>query len=116
MKKIIIVITIIVILIVLLSFLREKEPEITMESFIKCLEDSGVIIYGSRTCPACTALANDFGGYEKIESIYIECSQEPERCDLEMKDFFVPEIQIQGELYEGARTLEGLSERTNCQK
>jgi hypothetical protein len=90
---------------------ENKDP---LSFFIKCLADSGLIIYGSKTCPACLSLVNSLGGYEKVEPIYVECSQEWERCDSEMKTNYVPEIQIQGELYEGSRSPTDIGNIVNC--
>lgn len=83
--------------------------------FIQCLADEDVVIYGSRTCPACSELADSFGGYEAISSVYVECSEERERCAKEAETGYVPEIRIKSELYEGPRTPQGLAEETGCQ-
>lgn len=85
-------------------------------NFVSCLSDAGVVIYGSFTCPACTSLANEFGGYDKIETIFIECSQSPDRCNLEMQTNYVPEIQIKGEVFPiNEWSLERLAVKTNCE-
>lgn len=83
--------------------------------FIQCLADEGVVIYGSKTCPACSDLAESFGGYEAISSIYVECSEERERCAKEAETGYVPEIRIGGELYEGPGTPRNLAEETGCE-
>lgn len=88
----------------------EKEPE----TFVQCLADEGVIIYGMRTCPACKQLADSFGGYDAISLIYVECTEEQERCRNEMKTKYVPEIQIMAELYKEGRTPEALAKTTGC--
>ena len=93
---------------------NEKETEIT-KSFIECLANAGVVIYGSETCPACASLVNSLGGYEKIESIYVECSQEMERCSSEMQTNYVPEIQIQGKIYTGPRDPGSIAETVSCE-
>ncbi len=98
----------------------DLEPSIDLNDelnndFIQCLADSGMVIYGSRTCPACTQLAESFGGYDKIALIYVECSEERERCSSEMQTNYVPEIQIQGNLYEGSRDLGYLAKITDCE-
>ncbi len=96
-----------------------KEKEIitknnTTSEFIQCLANENVIIYGSYTCPACRQLVENLGGYEAINSIYIECNEEWERCSQEMQTNYVPEIQIEEVLYTGPRTIEALAEKTNC--
>ncbi len=92
---------------------NEKSDE-EMKEFISCLEEAGLVIYGSATCPACAQLADSFGGYEKIDSIYTEYAEEKERHEKEKKTRYVPEIQIKGELYEGRMDLDSLGEITGC--
>ena len=82
--------------------------------FNECLAENGMIIYGSRTCPACIELIETLGGYEVAEPVYIECTEERQRCQDEMKGSAVPEIQFNSEAYRGQRTLEGFSEATGC--
>ncbi len=95
-----------------------SEPEddsVTPEAFVQCLADAGVVVYGSNTCPACTQFANSLGGYDVIAPIYVECTEEWERCSVEMQGNFVPEIQIDGVLYEGSRAPEELARVTGCE-
>lgn len=88
---------------------------VTPEAFVQCLADAGVVVYGSNTCPACTQFANSLGGYDVIAPIYVECTSEWERCSVEMQGNFVPEIQINGVLYEGSRAPEELALVTGCE-
>lgn len=81
---------------------------------IECLADAGVLIYGTLTCPACNALVESYGGYDVIDPIYVICNQDWDRCNEEMQTDYVPEIQIQGELYKGSRSLEDLAEAVKC--
>ncbi len=84
-------------------------------SFMDCLKEKGVVVYGSRTCPACAQLVEGFGGHDIINPIYVECTEEQERCIEEKLTGFVPEIQIEGELYEKGRTPASLAEATGCE-
>ncbi len=93
----------------------ESEEEGEISSLVDCLADNGVLIYGSRTCPACANLAQGFGGYEAIEKIYVECSEDYDRCGEDKKTGFVPEIQINAELYEGGRSPKDLALAANCE-
>ncbi len=120
-KTLILIITALIILIaaffILAYFSGDNQEEITEEKekdLINCLKEEGVVIYGSIYCPACTALAERFGGYEMISPIYVECSQEWERCDREIQAGYVPEIQIKGEVYQGPRELESIAEAAGC--
>ncbi len=96
-----------------------KVGEVT-EEFISCLKDAGVVIYGSKTCPACADLEKMYGGYEMIKPIYLDCSglgsaEENERCMEEKQTMYVPEIQINGELLEERRSPQCLSDITGCE-
>jgi uncharacterized membrane protein len=114
---------ILIIAIILITFLgavyfigtRVKSQEPSREEIIQCLADSGVLVYGTLTCPACNKLVEDFGGYELIGPIYVICNEERDRCEQEMLDAWVPEIQIKGELYNGPRTFEALTQAVGCE-
>ncbi len=94
---------------------ENNELEASEDDFIQCFIDQGMVIYGSRTCPACAQLAQELGGYNKMGSLFVECSEESDRCMNEMKTNYVPEIQINGELYQGPRDIESLSRITSCE-
>ncbi len=98
----------------------ELPPEENVSSFIDCLADAGVVIYGSSTCPACAQLEQEYGGYEVVAPIYLDCSglgtaEETQRCGNEMKTNFVPEIQINGELFDDWGSPENLAKETGCE-
>ncbi len=93
----------------------EEVSDYEKEDLIGCLAERGVVIYGSKTCPACAHLAESFGGYEAVEKIYVECTQERERCNKEKVTGFVPEIQIKEKLYEGQRDPASLARETGCE-
>ncbi len=91
------------------------EGNVEIASIVDCLEEKGVVVYGSRTCPACAQLAEGFGGYDVIESIYVECMEEGDRCGEEKLTGYVPEIQIEGEVHEGRRDPFSLAEAVECE-
>ncbi len=82
--------------------------------FMQCLADSGVVIYGSVTCPACARLASEYGGYQNMAPIYVECTEDPERCLAEMQVDYVPAVLINGEVFSGWGSPEVLSQATGC--
>lgn len=86
-----------------------------LSSFITCLKDSGVVIYGSATCPACIQLLNEYENAEVLKPIYVECNTEPEKCQEEMLVNYVPAIQINGEVFDVWGSPENLAEITNCE-
>ncbi len=90
------------------------EPVNHMKKFNECLAEEGMVIYGSAFCPACTSLVETLGGHEAARPVYVECTEEEQRCAEESKTSYVPEVQIDGELYEGPRTLEDFSRETGC--
>ncbi len=92
----------------------EEIGETTIDDFIQCLKERGLVIYGEEWCPYCTQLAESLGGYETADPIYVECTEERERCNEEMLGGGVPEIQIKGEMYRGSRDPRKLAEETNC--
>ncbi len=89
--------------------------ELPSAEFIDCLADSGMVVYASRTCPACTDLANSFGGYDAVENLFVECSEQPEVCQEYAKTGYVPEIQFEGEVFEGGRSMEDFAALTGCE-
>lgn len=92
----------------------EEENEVVTSTLMNCLKEEGVVVYGSKTCPACAQLVTAFGGYDVIAPIYVECMEEGSRCSAEKQTGYVPEIQIKGELYTGSRSLEIIASEAGC--
>ena len=115
-KKKILIILIVFLLIgfFVLNRRQGKQDLNQMEEFIQCLVEENVVIYGSQYCPACTALVDQFKGYD-IKLIYVECTKEQERCAKEMQTNFVPEIQINEQNYSGLKNIENIGQAVNCQ-
>jgi len=110
--------TAILVLVVLLFFtaLFYSSPSLNNdEDFVQCLVDSDLVIYVSDTCPACTDLVNELGGYDTVEGLLVNCNEQPERCENEKQTDFVPEIQYRGEIYEGGRSMNDLADLTGCE-
>ncbi len=92
----------------------DQETEFNMNSLVDCLEERDVVIYGSEWCGFCKSLVRSFGGREVVDPIYVECTEDQERCDEEKLTSYVPEIQIAGELYEGPRDPNDLGVQVEC--
>jgi hypothetical protein len=92
-----------------------EEELAEFSTFNTCLAESGMVIYGSETCPACRGLISTLGGKDVVAPVYVECTVNRERCSLEAKTGYIPEIQLNGEVYEGSRELTALSTLTGCQ-
>ncbi len=90
-----------------------------MAELIDCLAENDLVIYGAEWCPACTRLVESLGGYDMVDSIYVECSigteKERERCREEAKTDHVPEIQIDGEVYQGPNDPQSLAQEVGCE-
>lgn len=89
------------------------EEAIRLDSFVQCLSEANVVIYASRTCPACVSLISQFGGYDIVSPILIECGENPEKCE-EKNITQVPTIFIGNQEYSGSRSLEGFAQETGC--
>lgn len=85
------------------------------EGFVNCLKDAGVVIYGSDFCVYCKELIDCFGGKGTVSPIYVDCYEEGDRCADEMHGVGVPEIQIEGDLYQGSREPKHIGEVVGCQ-
>ncbi len=133
MKKAVVVILVLVAIGALVFYLMQDSNEVeengnvksagenvemkvaTDDEFAQCLADAGMIIYGSSTCPACQALVNQFGGYDNVAPVYVECNDDVQRCTDEMQTGYVPEVQINGELFSGNRSVEAFAQETGCE-
>lgn len=74
-KYLIIAILVIIVILGFIYLIQDNQNDLVVEAdIISCLDNAGVVIYGSRTCPACASLVETFGGYVAMGSIYVECS------------------------------------------
>ena len=60
------------------------------------------------------SLVELLGGYELAAPVYVECTEEQERCKEEIKTPYAPEIQINQVVYQGPKTREALAAFTGC--
>ena len=90
------------------------EPASDMKAFNDCLAEQGMKIYGADWCPHCKTVVATLGGYDAVSSVYVECTEQQARCQSEMVGTGVPEIQFNGNVYRGARTIEAFSDLTGC--
>jgi hypothetical protein len=98
------------------SIEQEVEEKIESETreIVECLSREELVIYGFKGCAGCDELMDQFGDYDFLDLIYVECSDEVGRCLSEMKDPYVPEIQIKQEAYQGVNTIYFLGKATGC--
>ncbi len=79
-----------------------------------CLNSKNVAIYGSKTCPSCLNFIIKSGGFNALEPIYIECSDNPTLCREKMKTTRVPEIQINDIVYQGEKNIKIIARKVGC--
>jgi len=94
--------------------LYSEEDLVKLKEFNDCISENGIVIYGMEWCPACSQLVEMLGGYGVVDSVYVECTEEQQRCAEETQTGYVPEVQLNGEIYEGSRNFQGFSEATGC--
>ncbi len=96
----------------------EVEEEIivpeNIDELIGCLNKNGFMIYGAEWCPYCRSLVNMFGGYDRADSIYVECTEDEDLCNSKNITAY-PTILINDEEYLGDRALESFAFATNCE-
>jgi glutaredoxin len=120
-KTIITLIVVFAVIVVALALIGGQNPSSEeMSSLIDCFNDNDLVIYGASTCPACKQLVSSLGGKESVESIYVECTasgskEDQKKCQENAKTGYVPEIQIDGEVYEGSRDPASLAGQVNCE-
>ncbi|HEY4527232.1 MAG TPA: thioredoxin domain-containing protein [Candidatus Paceibacterota bacterium] len=111
------IILLLIVLGVLSSFLVSARPN-KLDSFAQCIKDSGAIFYGAFWCPHCQATKGMFGSAAKLLP-YIECStpdgsgQLPV-CKEKGVNNYPTWVFPDGSILTGERTLQELSEKTNC--
>ena len=113
-KKILYILLIIIIVLIGLIIFSQSKNQAANSSFLECLKDSGVVIYGTGACPTCTQLKNDLLAIgEDIDLVYVDCDENSQRCAEETKENNVPEIQIKGNVFPN-NSIEALSQETGC--
>ncbi len=84
-----------------------------LQQFVECLDQAGMKIYGAEWCSHCQDLVNMLGGYNVVDPIYVECTENQQLCQDKGIQAY-PTIMINGSKYEGARTYQALSQATGC--
>ena len=119
-RTIIITVLVLIALVSIITLIAQSQSQSKAQAllpyveFSQCLADNGMVIYGSQFCPYCNELAQLMGGYEAVQSVYVECTVEQARCAQETLTDYVPEVQLNGEVFEGERTLSSFAQATGC--
>ncbi|MDK2948981.1 MAG: Thioredoxin [Patescibacteria group bacterium] len=113
-KKILYILLVIIIALVGLIIFTQGKDKSTNDNFFSCLKNNGVVIYGTSTCPVCKQLRENLLTVgNNIDLVYVNCDENPQRCATEMKDNYVPEIQINKVVFP-ERSIKALSQETGC--
>ena len=85
-----------------------------LKTFNDCLGEKNFRIYGANWCGWTKKLVVDtLGGFDTASAIYVECTEEKELCLSEGITGY-PTTKINGEVYNGARTIAAISQATGC--
>ncbi len=86
-----------------------------MGSLIECLKKENFVIYGAHWCPYCREVFNLFKDHEKVDLVYVECTENEDLCS-EKNITAYPTIRINDQSYQGERSLEAFAKATECQE
>jgi glutaredoxin len=85
----------------------------TYATFAQCLRDQGVTMYGAAWCPHCQNQKRAFGDSFKYIP-YVECPDEPAKCQAAGVTGYPTWIFTDGSRLEGEQALSTLGEKTSC--
>ena len=83
------------------------------DTFAKCLNESGLIMYGTEWCPHCKNQKALFGSSFEFVN-YIDCDANKAECDKNAITGF-PTWKFEGEKFEGVQSLEKMGAITGCE-
>ncbi|MBW2967158.1 hypothetical protein KY362_01590 [Candidatus Woesearchaeota archaeon] len=85
------------------------------DAFAQCLNDAGVVMYGSKWCPHCKDMKGKFGSSMEYMQ-YVECSDsgEPERCRADGIKMYPAFKFKDGTVLYGEMDLEILGNKAGC--
>lgn len=86
-----------------------------LKTFNKCLADKGVTIYGANWCGWTKKLVVEtLGGFDIAAPAYVECTENEDLCTQEGVRGY-PTTKINGEVYQGERTIAAIAAETGCE-
>jgi hypothetical protein len=89
------------------------EDQAKLLEFNTCLAEKGVKIYGANWCGYTVRWVEALGGYSTVSPVYIECTENDALCREEGVTGY-PTTKINGQAYNGARTVEAIAQATGC--
>ncbi len=88
---------------------------VKVSTFVDCLADKGVKIYGANWCGWTKKfVVETIGGFDIAAPIYVECTENEAECSAAEVNGY-PTTKIKGEVYAGTRDFAGLAQATGCQ-
>lgn len=90
-----------------------QEDLVQIETFTQCLAQKDFIVYGANWCGYTKQVVTLFGGFDVIDPVYVECTEDQELCAQEGIQGY-PTIRVGGQAYQGQRTFEGFAQATGC--
>ena len=116
MKKqniIALIVVIVLIGVFALNILLGGQEEIASDSFAQCLAEKGAKMYGTEWCSHCNDQKEMFGeAFRFID--FIDCDADRSICNAE-KITGYPTWQINGQNFQGTKSLKALSELSSCE-
>lgn len=89
------------------------EDQAKLLEFNTCLAQKGVKVYGADWCGWTKKWVETLGGQQAISPIYVECTTNEALCSSEGVTGY-PTTKINGQAYNGARTIEAIAQATGC--
>lgn len=83
------------------------------DEFAKCLTQKGVEMYGAYWCPHCQNQKKLFGESFKYIT-YIECTQDPKKCEAKKINGYPTWIFKNGERISGEAAFQQLAQKSSC--
>lgn len=90
-----------------------EKNNVTAEDFAKCLNQSGVKMYGAYWCSHCQNQKSMFGDNFKYVN-YVECTSQVDLCSAKGIGGY-PTWEINGSFYPGEQDLAKISELSGCE-
>ncbi len=92
---------------------NDKTEQSRLANFAQCLTDKGWAMYGMDSCPHCVDQKQAFGNaWRYIE--YVECRQEPQRCNQADVQVTPTWVGGEGQRVRGFQPLSELSQLSGC--
>jgi len=108
-SKIVFAIVVIIIIAAIVVIMIIRAAPKTEEQIVKCIASKS-LLYASKTCASCAEQKLILGNYTSFFNI-TDCLVNPEKCSQIGR---LPTWSINGQNYEGIKTIEQLKTLTNC--